>query len=102
MVQCVRQGPKDHEKIFRGMWLQLRQIKGAWSGYVSPAPNEVERRQPIEQVQKLFGYEKIDTSFRYEQVKQSNVRIKHKKYILDSIICVTTGDTKKLNKRNVK
>ena len=36
---------------------------------------------PIEQVQKLLGHEKIDTTLQYAMVKQSNVKIAHKKYI---------------------
>lgn len=34
----------------------------------------------IEQVQQLLGHEKIDTTLRYVQVKQNNVKISHKKY----------------------
>ena len=36
---------------------------------------------PIEQVQKLLGHEKIDTTLQYAMVKQSNVKIAHQKYI---------------------
>ena len=31
--------------------------------------------------EKTFGHEKIDTTLRYAQVKQSNVKSAHKKYI---------------------
>ena len=34
----------------------------------------------IEQVQQLLGHEKIDTTLRYVQVKQNNVKMSHKKY----------------------
>ena len=34
----------------------------------------------IEQVQQLLGHEKIDTTLRYAQVKQNNVKMSHKKY----------------------
>ncbi len=35
----------------------------------------------IEQVQHLLGHEKIDTTLHYAMVKQSNVKMAHKKYI---------------------
>ena len=34
----------------------------------------------IEQVQQLLGHEKIDTTLRYVQVKQNNVKMSHKKF----------------------
>lgn len=42
---------------------------------------EIVKGMAIEQVQKLLGHEKINTTLRYAQVKQSNVKIAHKKYI---------------------
>lgn len=36
---------------------------------------------PIEQVQRLLGHEKIDTTLHYAMVKQSNVKNAHRKYI---------------------
>ena len=41
----------------------------------------IDKEMPIEQVQRLLGHEKIDTTLRYAQVKQSNVKSAHKKYI---------------------
>lgn len=41
----------------------------------------IDKGMPIEQVQRLLGHEKIDTTLRYAQVKQSNVKSAHKKYI---------------------
>lgn len=41
----------------------------------------IDKGMPIEQVQKLLGYEKIDTTLRYAMVKQSNVKNAHRKYI---------------------
>lgn len=35
----------------------------------------IDKGMPIEQVQKLLGYEKIDTTLHYAMVKQSNVKI---------------------------
>lgn len=40
----------------------------------------IDRGMPIEQVQKLLGHDKIDTTLRYYG-KQSNVKTAHKKYI---------------------
>ncbi|MCR4648051.1 MAG: tyrosine-type recombinase/integrase [Lachnospiraceae bacterium] len=45
------------------------------------ATTAIDRGMPIEQVQKLLGHEKIDTTLQYAMVKQSNVKIAHKKYI---------------------
>lgn len=41
----------------------------------------IDKGMPIEQVQKLLGHEKIDTTLRYAMVKQSNVKISHRKYL---------------------
>ena len=45
------------------------------------ATTAIDKGMPIEQIQKLLGHEKIDTTLQYAQVKQSNVKIAHKKYI---------------------
>ena len=36
---------------------------------------------PIEQVQRLLGHAKIDTTMQYAMVNQNNVKISHRKYI---------------------
>lgn len=41
----------------------------------------IEKGMPIEQVQKLLGHSKIDTTLRYAIVNQSNVKLSHKRYI---------------------
>lgn len=45
------------------------------------ATNAIDRGMPIEQVQKLLGHERIDTTLHYAMVKQSNVKMAHKKYL---------------------
>lgn len=35
----------------------------------------------IEQLQKLLGHKRIDTTLMYAMVKQSNVKAAHRKYI---------------------
>lgn len=45
------------------------------------ATNAIDRGMPIEQVQKLLGHERIDTTLHYAMVKQSNVKIGHRKYV---------------------
>lgn len=45
------------------------------------ATNAIDKGMPIEQVQKLLGHETIDTTLQYALVKQSNVKLSHKKYI---------------------
>lgn len=41
----------------------------------------IEKGMPIEQVQKLLGHSKIDTTLHYALVNQSNVKISHRRYI---------------------
>lgn len=41
----------------------------------------IDKGMPIEQVQRLLGHEKIDTTLKYAMVKQNNVKASHKKYI---------------------
>ena len=41
----------------------------------------IDKGMPIEQVQKLLGHVKIDTTMHYAMVNQSNVKISHRKYI---------------------
>ena len=41
----------------------------------------IDKGMPIEQLQKLLGHQRIDTTLQYAMVKQSNVKMAHKKYI---------------------
>ena len=41
----------------------------------------IDKGMPIEQLQQLLGHKRIDTTLRYAMVKQSNVKIAHRKYI---------------------
>ena len=41
----------------------------------------IDKGMPIEQLQQLLGHKRIDTTLHYAMVKQSNVKIAHKKYI---------------------
>lgn len=41
----------------------------------------IDKGMPIEQLQKLLGHRKIDTTLQYAMVKQSNVKIAHRRYI---------------------
>ena len=41
----------------------------------------IDKGMPIEQLQQLLGHSKIDTTLQYAMVKQSNVKISHRKYI---------------------
>lgn len=42
---------------------------------------DIDKGMPIEQLQKLLGHQRIDTTLQYAMVKQSNVKIAHRKYI---------------------
>ena len=41
----------------------------------------IDKGMPIEQLQNLLGHQRIDTTLQYAMVKQSNVKIAHRKYI---------------------
>lgn len=41
----------------------------------------IDKGMPVEQLQQLLGHRKIDTTLQYAMVKQSNVKIAHRKYI---------------------
>ena len=45
------------------------------------ATRAIDKGMPIEQVQKLLGHQKIDTTMEYAMVDQENVKNSHKKYI---------------------
>lgn len=45
------------------------------------ATRAIDKGMPIEQVQKLLGHQKIDTTLEYAMVNQNNVKISHQKYI---------------------
>ena len=42
----------------------------------------IDKGMPIEQVQRLLGHTKIDTTLHYAMVNQTNVKIAHRKYIV--------------------
>lgn len=41
----------------------------------------IDKGMPIEQLQRLLGHQRIDTTLQYAMVKQSNVKTAHRKYI---------------------
>lgn len=41
----------------------------------------IDKGMPIEQLQQLLGHQRIDTTLHYAMVKQSNIKIAHRKYI---------------------
>jgi site-specific recombinase XerD len=45
------------------------------------ATRAIDKGMPIEQVQRLLGHAKIDTTLQYAMVNQNNVKITHHKYI---------------------
>lgn len=45
------------------------------------ATRAIDKGMPIEQVQRLLGHAKIDTTLQYAMVNQNNVKISHHKYI---------------------
>ena len=45
------------------------------------ATQAIDKGMPIEQVQKLLGHVRIDTTLQYAMVNQSNIKISHRKYL---------------------
>lgn len=45
------------------------------------ATTAIDKGMPIEQLQKLLGHKRIDTTLHYAMVKQQNVKMAHRKYI---------------------
>ena len=45
------------------------------------ATHAIDKGMPIEQVQKLLGHARIDTTMHYAMVNQSNVKASHRKYL---------------------
>ncbi len=41
----------------------------------------IDKGMPIEQLQRLLGHKRIDTTLQYAMVKQSNVKLAHRKYV---------------------
>ena len=44
------------------------------------ATRAIDKGMPVEQVQKLLGHSKIDTTMQYAMVNQNNVKMSHRKY----------------------
>ena len=41
----------------------------------------IDKGMPVEQVQRLLGHVKIDTTMHYAMVNQNNVKLSHRKFI---------------------
>ena len=81
---------KPHNRLTEsGVELRLREMgKKVGVEKVHPhkfrrtmATRAIEKGMPIEQVQKIFGHEQIDTTLIYAMVNQNNVKLSHRKYI---------------------
>lgn len=72
-----------------GIETRLRQLgRDADVGRVHPhkfrrtlATHAIDKGMPIEQVQKLLGHAKIDTTMHYAMVNQNNVKASHRRYL---------------------
>lgn len=80
--------PHDRMKI-GGIEVRLRKI-GNELGIPKVHPHKfrrtlatmaIDKGIPIEQLQQLLGHQRIDTTLQYAMVKQSNVKLAHRKYI---------------------
>lgn len=75
--------------LIGGIEVRIREL-GAKLGIKKPHPHKfrrtlattaIDKGMPIEQVQQLLGHKRIDTTLMYAQVKQSNVKIAHRKFV---------------------
>ena len=82
------QAPYNRMKI-GGIEVRLRKL-GNRLGLTKVHPHKfrrtlatmaIDKGMPIEQLQQLLGHKRIDTTLQYAMVKQSNVKIAHRKYI---------------------
>lgn len=81
---------KPHNRLqISGVEVRLRQF-GKLLGLNKVHPHKfrrtlatmaIDKGMPIEQLQQLLGHRRIDTTLQYAMVKQSNVKIAHRKYI---------------------
>lgn len=81
---------KPHNRLqISGIEVRLRQY-GKRLGIAKVHPHKfrrtlataaIDKGMPIEQLQQLLGHRRIDTTLQYAMVKQSNVKIAHRKYI---------------------
>lgn len=79
-----------HERItIGGIELRLREM-GKRLNIMKVHPHKfrrtlatmaIDKGMPIEQLQRLLGHQRIDTTLQYAMVKQSNVKLAHKKFI---------------------
>ena len=81
---------KPHRRLqISGVEVRLRKIgKEAKIPRVHPhkfrrtlATMAIDKGMPVEQVQKLLGHVKIDTTMHYAMVSQNNVKISHRKFL---------------------
>ena len=81
---------KPHERLqITGVELRLRQLgRGLKIPRIHPhkfrrtlATMAIDKGMPVEQVQKLLGHVKIDTTMKYAMVNQTNVKLSHRKFI---------------------
>ncbi len=85
----VSLGAPDKRVTVGGMQLRLRQLGKACGVHrVHPhkfrrtlATHAIDKGMPIEQVQKLLGHAKIDTTMHYAMVDQNNVKASHRRYL---------------------
>lgn len=81
---------KPHNRLqISGVETRLRKI-GRQAKIVRVHPHKfrrtlatmaIDKGMPVEQVQKLLGHVKIDTTMHYAMVSQNNVKLSHRKYI---------------------
>lgn len=81
---------KPNERLqISGVEIRLRELgRSLGINHVHPhkfrrtlATKAIDKGMPVEQVQKLLGHSKIDTTMHYAMVDQNNVKMSHRRYI---------------------
>lgn len=81
---------KPHDRLeISGVEIRVRELgRKLGVGRVHPhkfrrtmATRAIDKGMPVEQVQRLLGHSKIETTMEYAMVDQSNVKSSHKKYL---------------------
>lgn len=79
-----------HTRLTIGAIQRIVQALGEQAGISKVHPHKfrrtlatraIDKGMPIEQVQRLLGHQKIETTMHYAMVNQSNVKIAHRKFI---------------------
>ena len=79
--ECIVFGKGNKERVVYFDARTKIHLQNYLNSRTDNATMAIDKGMPIEQLQQLLGHRKIDTTLQYAMVKQSNVKIAHRKYI---------------------